>query len=66
MSLSIVIKFLMSTIYLGCGVFLLVGNNIFNFTDLQKYGLGFALIAYGSFRLFLSIKKFKEMQNEEE
>jgi hypothetical protein len=56
----------MSTIYLGCGVFLLVGNNIFNFTDLQKYGLSFALIAYGSFRLFLSIKKFKEMQNEEE
>lgn len=66
MSLSIVIKFIMSMIYLGCGAFLLVGNNIFNFTDLQKYGLGSALVAYGSFRLYLSIKKYKEIKNDEE
>lgn len=56
----------MSMIYLGCGAFLLVGNNIFNFTDLQKYGLGSALVAYGSFRLYLSIKKYKEIKNDEE
>jgi hypothetical protein len=66
MTISILARTVMAVIYLGCGIFLLIGNNIFNFTDLQKYGLGVILVVYGIFRVFISIKKIKETQNEDQ
>jgi hypothetical protein len=65
MSISIIARTIMGVIYLGSGIFLLVGNNIFNFTDFQKYGLGVVLVIYGIYRLYISLKKIKEIQNEE-
>lgn len=58
-------RFIMSIIYLGSGIFLLVGDNIFNFPDFQKIGLAIILISYGSFRLYRSLKKMKEEKDEE-
>ncbi|GIK61940.1 MAG: hypothetical protein HND39_00530 [Ignavibacteriota bacterium] len=47
-------------------MFLILGKNIFSFTDFQKIGLGVILIAYGTFRTYSSIKKLlgKEEENE--
>jgi hypothetical protein len=66
MSISIIARTVMALIYLMSGIFLLIGNNIFNFTDFQKYGLGVLLVAYGIYRLYISLKKIKEIKNEEE
>lgn len=56
----------MATIYLACGVYLLIGNNIFNFSDFQKTGLGSLLIAYGSFRMYTALKKRNEQNDTNE
>ncbi len=66
MSISIFARTVMPIVYLGCGLFLLIGKNIFDFTDLQKYGLSIIMIGYGIFRLFISVKKIREMRNEEQ
>lgn len=58
-------RFIMSIIYLGSGIFLLVGNNIFNFSDFQKIGLSIILITYGLFRFYRSLKIMKEEKGEE-
>lgn len=50
----------MSIVYLGSGIFLLVGNNIFDFSDFQKFGFSGILIAYGLIRFYLTLKKIKE------
>ena len=60
MSLSVIARIVMSIVYLGSGIFLLVGNNIFDFSDIQKYGFSGILIAYGLIRFYLSLKKIKE------
>jgi hypothetical protein len=57
---------LMAIVYLGSGGFLLLGENIFNFSELQKIGLSVLLILYGSFRVYSFIKKLKERISENE
>ncbi len=60
MSISDIINIVMAIAYMGSGVFLILGENIFNFSDFQKLGLGSLLILYGFFRLYSFIKKSKE------
>lgn len=60
MSLSVIARIVMSMVYLGAGIFLLAGNNIFDFSDFQKYGFSGVLIVYGLIRFYLSLKKIKE------
>lgn len=64
-NISLVINLLMSIIYIGCGVFLLAGNNIFNLSELQKIGFGSVLILYGMFRLYSFIKKLRSKNSED-
>lgn len=66
MSFSVIARFVMSLVYLGCGIFLLAGNNIFYFSDFQKYGLAAILIAYGLFRFYSAWKKMKEESQEDD
>lgn len=66
MRFSEIINISMATIYLACGVYLLIGNNIFNFSDFQKTGLGSLLIAYGSFRMYTALKKRNEQNDTNE
>ncbi len=63
MSLSVIARIVMSIVYLGSGYFLLVGNNIFDFSDIQKYGFSGILITYGMIRFYTALKKMKE-ENE--
>lgn len=56
----------MPVIYFGSGIFLLLGKNIFNFSEFQKIGLGIILVAYGLMRFYFAIKKMKEEKNENE
>ncbi|MBV6420643.1 MAG: hypothetical protein DAHOPDDO_01900 [Ignavibacteriaceae bacterium] len=61
-----IFKLAMSLIYVGAGMFLILGKNIFSFTDFQKIGLGVILIAYGTFRTYSSIKKLSRKEEENE
>jgi hypothetical protein len=63
-----ILSFVMSLGYLAAGVFLLVAMNIFYFSTFQQVGLGCILIAYGLFRFYSALKKYreKEMLEDEE
>jgi len=63
MSFSLIANLLMTAIYIGCGLFLLLGNNVFEFTNFQKIGL--ALI-YGLFRGYIVIRRKKEIEKNDE
>jgi len=52
--------------YFGAGMFLILGKNIFNFSDFQRIGLGMILLAYGTFRTYSSVKKIREKEEENE
>jgi hypothetical protein len=65
MSLTLIFSFIMSIVYLGAGVFLLLGKNIFQFTDFQRLGLAVIFISYGLFRFVNSVKKQKEITLDE-
>jgi hypothetical protein len=60
MSFINITNIVMAIIYMACGMFLLVGENIFNFSGFQKSALGYILLAYGLFRTYSFIKKHKE------
>lgn len=66
MPFSVIASFTMSLVYLGCGIFLLAGNNIFDFSNFQKYGLAAILIVYGLFRFYSAWKKMKEDSQEDD
>ncbi|HEX9250814.1 MAG TPA: hypothetical protein VF870_01160 [Ignavibacteriaceae bacterium] len=67
MTVKEISNIVMAIVYLGSGGFLVLGENIFNFSELQKIGLGVLLILYGLFRVYSFIKKLKERisKNEE-
>jgi hypothetical protein len=52
--------------YFGAGMFLILGKNIFNFSDFQRMGLGMILLAYGTFRTYSSVKKTRDKEEENE
>ena len=55
----------MSFVYLGAGMFLFFGKNIFQFIDFQRIGLAIILTAYGLFRFFNTLKKQSERSAKE-
>jgi hypothetical protein len=65
MFFSNIINLAMAIMYISCGIFLLVGENIFNFSDFQKSGLGYTLLAYGLFRLYSFFNKYKESKKDD-
>jgi hypothetical protein len=65
MSLTLIFSFIMSIVYLGAGVFLLLGKNIFQFTDFQRLGLVVIFISYGLFRFVNTVRKQKEITLDE-
>ena len=56
----------MSILYIGAGLFVLFGNNIFLFSDIQKTIIRIALVLYGAFRLIIHFLKIKENEADEE
>ncbi|HCY77529.1 MAG TPA: hypothetical protein DHV28_16560 [Ignavibacteriales bacterium] len=66
MGLSEIANTAMAIVYLACGTFLLVGKNIFNFSDFQKIGLGCLLVLYGLFRIYSLLKKRKQQNDKNE
>ena len=66
MSLLNILGFAMSIIYTGVGMYLLIGNNIFNFSKLQKIGFGTLLVVYGLFRFYVALKKKRESEMDED
>ncbi len=59
-SIGVIFGFVISFAYTGLGLFLLITDHIFNFSALQKNGLGIILISYGFFRLYRTLKQRKE------
>jgi hypothetical protein len=55
--------FAMAIIYVGAGIFLLTGSNIFSFSKLQQISFASILIAYGSFRFYTAINKRKNLES---
>lgn len=50
--LRLIINIVMSLIYIGSGLYLLLGKNIFNFSELARIGFGNVLLLYGLLRLY--------------
>lgn len=65
MSLVNVYGFAMASIYVGAGMYILLGSNIFNFSNLQKFGFGTILVVYGLFRFYVALKKKRESEIDE-
>jgi hypothetical protein len=57
--------FVMSIIYVGLGIYFLVAENLFRFSNMQRIGFGLILISYGSFRFYVALKKKKESELED-
>jgi cadmium resistance protein CadD (predicted permease) len=55
----------MSVVYIGLGIYLLTAKNIFSFSSFQQCGFGIILIIYGLFRFYLTLKKKKESESDE-
>ena len=58
----------MSVIYVGLGIFFIVAENVFNFSNVQQIGFGVILISYGFFRFYVALKKKREseLDNDDE
>lgn len=65
-NLSAIVNIIMAILYMVSGVFLLLGENIFDFSQFQKSGLGILLILYGLFRTISFLKKSREQNDDEE
>ena len=65
MSLVNFYGFAMAVIYIGAGLYILLASNIFNFSNLQKFGFGTILVVYGLFRFYVALKKKRESEIDE-
>jgi len=54
--------FVMSVLYAGLGIYFIVAENVFNFSNFQRIGFGVILISYGSFRFYVTLKKKRERE----
>jgi len=54
----------MPVIYFGLGIFFIISEKIFNFSKVQQIGFGAILITYGSIRFYVSLKKKRESELE--
>jgi len=66
LSIGIIFSFIISCVYAGLGLFLLITDNVFSLSGFQKSGFGLILIAYGIFRLYRTLKQKKENDFEED
>lgn len=66
LSLSAILGFAMSIVYIGLGIYILTAKNIFSFSSVQQYGFAIILIIYGLFRFYLTLKKVKESESGED
>jgi uncharacterized membrane protein len=57
--------FAMVVIYIGAGMYILIASNIFNFSNLQKFGFGTILVVYGLVRFYVALKKKRESEIDE-
>jgi uncharacterized membrane protein len=57
--------FAMAVIYVGAGMYILIASNIFNFSNLQKFGFGTILVVYGLVRFYVALKKKRESEIDE-
>lgn len=55
----------MAVIYVGSGMYILIASNIFNFSNLQKFGFGTILVVYGLVRFYVALKKKRESEIDE-
>jgi len=65
MSLMNILGFAMSFVYLGIGFFLLLSDELLNFSSLQQKGLGAIIIVYGCARFYVALKKKRESEMDE-
>jgi len=65
MSLTIIFSFAMSFVYLGIGIFLIISEPLFYFSYLQQLGLGIILVVYAAARFYMTLKKKRESEIEE-
>lgn len=56
----------MAVIYFVAGMYILVGRNIFNFSNLQKISLGTILVAYGLIRFYTALEKKRKSEIDED
>jgi hypothetical protein len=56
----------MSIVYIGVGMYILIWNNIFNFSNTQQIGFGSIIIVYGLFRFYTTLKKKREDELDED
>ena len=56
----------MPVIYVGLGIFFIVTEYVFNFSKVQQIGFGTILITYGLIRFYVSIRKKRESELENE
>jgi len=60
LSLRVITGFIMSVIYAGLGIYLLISGPVLVFSPLQQYGIGAVLILYGSVRFYSANRRRKE------
>jgi len=65
MSLTIIFSFAMSFVYLGIGIFLIIREPLFYFSNLHQLGLGTILVVYAAARFYMTLKKKRESEIEE-
>jgi hypothetical protein len=65
MSLINILGFTMAFVYLGIGLFLLISDELLNFSSLQQKGLGAIILLYGSARVYVALKKKRESEMDE-
>jgi hypothetical protein len=65
MSLINILGFTMAFVYLGIGLFLLISDELLNFSSLQQKGLGAIILLYGSARVYVTLKKKRESEMDE-
>jgi hypothetical protein len=60
LSILTVTGLLMSVIYSGLGIFLILSGPVYIFTPFQQYGVGTILLVYGVYRFYRAYKRRKD------
>jgi len=68
MTLMNILGFAMSFVYLGIGFFLLISDELLNFSSLQQKGFGAIILVYGCARFYVAFnnKRKSEMDANSE
>jgi threonine/homoserine/homoserine lactone efflux protein len=66
LSLLTITGFIMSVIYTGLGIYLIISGPVLVFSPVQQYGIGAVLIFYGSVRFYSANRRRKDELSEDE